>query len=95
MEIINQKEKEILNSFWPRIKNYVPNLVVGLIIIVNLFLAIWSLFPRVDSATVEEGNKRLESLDINFSVKTLNTLRQTKAPVDLSASGGRDPFSNF
>jgi hypothetical protein len=58
-------------------------------------LAAWSLFPRTDNSIVEEGKKRLQSLDITFSSKTLNTLKQTKNPVDLNASGGRDPFSNF
>lgn len=95
MEIINQKEKELAKRFWPKIKKYLPTLLVGLVIIINFALAAWSLFPRTDNNIVEEGKKRLESLDITFSAKTLNTLKQTKTPVDLNASGGRDPFSNF
>jgi hypothetical protein len=95
MEIINQKEKDFVKNIWPKIKRYVPSILVGLVIAINFALAAWSLFPRTDSSIVEEGKKRLQSLDITFSTKTLNTLKQTKTPVDLDASGGRDPFSNF
>ncbi len=95
MELISQKEKDAINKIRPLVKGYLGQLLVGFIVIINLALAFWALYPRVDQAQVEAGEKRLDALNITFSSKTLNALKQTKTPVDLNASGGRDPFSNF
>jgi hypothetical protein len=91
---LNFDTEKITNFIKTNIK-YLPVLIVGSIFVIFAFLTYFALYPRADADHIQEGETRVQTLDIRFNTKLLNELSATKTPALLGTAGGRDPFSGF
>lgn len=55
--------------------------------------AYFALYPQEDMATVEKCQEELERMDVTFDQKTVQEIKQEKAPSILNGTGGRNPFT--
>jgi hypothetical protein len=70
-------------------------LLVSVIAIIFLSLATSALYPKLDSASIDEGMAKVKELNIRFDTKLISELESTKQPSEIKASGGRDPFAGY
>ncbi|MEI7690234.1 MAG: hypothetical protein WCI63_01255 [bacterium] len=55
--------------------------------------AYFSIYPKENVATVKKCQEDLKKMEVTFDQKTVQEIKQERAPSILNGTGGRNPFT--